>query len=502
MQLRLLCAFVTLTFALPCFAQSDIDTLRQQIAAQQKQIEDLQRTLEAQQKTLQQLTAAPAVAPAAPEAATEAKQAEGAKVSAPLSWKIGDAEFTPGGFMDFTNVWRSNNIGSGIGTSFSGAPFGNTAAGVNPEDRLSAQNSRLTLKVTSKVFNTDVTGYLETDFLGNAPTNLNVTSNANTLRMRLYWVDVAKSNWEILAGQSWSMLTPGRKGISPAPSDLFYSQDIDTNYQLGLIWTRAPQFRLVYHPSKDFALGFALENPQQYIGTASVVPSFVGSQLDAAATTSTPNIHPDIQAKMAYDAQYNGHQVLHLEASGVFRTFRIAGAAPALAHSEIHGGAGSVNAILEPVKNFRLIATTFYGSGAGRYIGNANAPDVVVRANGSLSGVHSGSGIGGFEVQANPKFLLYGYYSGVYIQRNWGVPASGTALLGYGFPSSANTNNRVLQEGTVGFTYSFWKNPKYGALQLMNSYSYLYRVPWAPPTSGPVNAHSHMVFTNLRYLLP
>ena len=64
MQLRLLCAFVTLTFTLPCFAQSDVDTLRQQIAAQQKQIEDLQRTLDAQQKALEKLTAAPAIAPA------------------------------------------------------------------------------------------------------------------------------------------------------------------------------------------------------------------------------------------------------------------------------------------------------------------------------------------------------------------------------------------------------------------------------------------------------
>jgi hypothetical protein len=484
---------------LPCFAQTDVDTLRQQIAAQQKQIEDLQRTLEAQQKTLEQLTKAPAPAPSE---MVPAKPAEGAKVSAPLSWKIGDAEFTPGGFMDLTNIFRSDNIGSGIGTSFGGVPFKNTAAGVNPEDRMSAQNSRLTLKVTSNVFNTAVTGYLETDFLGNAPANLNVTSNANTLRMRLYWVDLIKGNWEVLGGQSWSLLTPGRKGISPAPGDLFYSQDVDTNYQAGLVWTRAPQFRVVYHASKDLALGFALENPQQYIGTATTVPSFVGTQLDANATTSTPNVHPDIQAKIAYDAQYGGRQVLHLEASGVFRTFRIAGAAPALAHATIHGGGGSVNAILEPVKNFRLIATTFYSYGGGRYLGTGLAPDVVVRANGSLSGVHSGSGIGGFEVQANPKFLLYGYYSAVYIQKNWGFPASGSALLGYGFPASSTSANRVIQEGTAGFTYSFWKSPKYGALQLMNQYSYLYRAPWAPPTTGPVNAHSHMFFTNLRYQLP
>jgi hypothetical protein len=498
MQLRLLCAFVTLTFALPCFAQSDVDTLRQQIAAQQKQIEDLQRTLEAQQKMLQQLAAAPAVAPA--PAAAPANPAEGAKVSAPLSFKIGDAEFTPGGFMDLTNVFRSTNVGSTIGTSFSGIPYSNTAAGNNTEDRLSAQNSRLTLKVTSTVFNTAVTGYLETDFLGNAPANPYVTSNGNTLRMRLYWVDLMKGNWEVLGGQSWSMMTPGRKGISPNPSDLFYSQDVDTNYQLGLVWTRAPQFRVVYHPSKDLALGFALENPEQYIGAAATAPSVVGTQLDNNATTATPNLFPDIQAKIAYDANYNGRQVLHLEAAGVFRGFRIA--RTDFSKSTIYGGGGSVNAILEPVKNFRLIATTFYSDGGGRYIGTGLAPDVVVRANGNLSPVHSASGIGGFEAQITPQLLIYGYESAVYIQKNWGFPASGSALLGYGFPNSSNSNNRDLQETTGGVTYTFWKNPKYGALQWMNQFSYLYRVPWATPTTGPANAHSYMVFTNLRYALP
>jgi hypothetical protein len=499
MQLRLLCAFVTLTFALPCFAQSDVDTLRQQIATQQKQIEDLQRTLEAQQKMLEQLTKAPAPAPAAAEVAPAAP-APGAKVSAPLSWKIGDAEFTPGGFMDLTNVFRSTNVGSGIGTSFTGIPYNNTAAGNNTEDRLSAQNSRLTLKVTSTVFNTAVTGYLETDFLGVAPANPYVTSNANTLRMRLYWVDLVKGKFEVLGGQSWSMMTPGRKGISPAPSDLFYSQNVDTNYQLGLVWTRAPQFRVVYHPSKDLALGFALENPEQYIGAAATAPSLVGTQLDNNATTATPNLFPDIQAKIAYDAQYGGRQVLHLEAAGVFRGFRIARSD--FSKSTIYGGGGSVNGILEPIKNFRLIATSFYSDGGGRYIGTGVAPDVVVRANGNLSPVHSASGIGGFELQVNPQFLLYGYYGAAYIQKNWGYPASGSALLGYGFPNSANSNNRVLEEGTAGFTYTFWKNPKYGALQLMNQYSYLYRAPWAVPATGPANTHGHMFFTNLRYLLP
>ena len=54
---------------------------------------------------------------------------------------------------------------------------------------------------------------------------------------------------EFLAGQSWSMLTPNRIGISALPGDLFYSQVIDINYMAGLTWTRQPGARILYHPS-------------------------------------------------------------------------------------------------------------------------------------------------------------------------------------------------------------------------------------------------------------
>ena len=116
-------------------------------------------------------------------------------------------------------------------------------------------------------------GYWESDFLGQIGTSTNspngglaVSSNPYVFRLRLYWVDVRYSKFELLAGQSWSMMTPNRKGISPLPGDIFYSQDIDVNYQLGLVWGRIPGFRFVYHPSDKVAFGVALENSEPYIG--------------------------------------------------------------------------------------------------------------------------------------------------------------------------------------------------------------------------------------------
>ena len=97
--------------------------------------------------------------------------------------------------------------------------------------------------------------------------------------MRNIFVDVQKGKWEILGGQDWSMFTPNRKGLSPIPADIFYTQNMDTNYQAGLVWTRQAQFRLIAHPNKDFAFGLSLENPQQYIGGS--------GGLSASATTGT-----------------------------------------------------------------------------------------------------------------------------------------------------------------------------------------------------------------------
>src|SRR6187549_627340 len=71
--------------------------------------------------------------------------------TSPLSIHLGDANFLPGGFVDAIAYVRSTNVGSGLGTSFGSIPFSNTAQGGLSETRLTAQNSRLSLQVTSRV---------------------------------------------------------------------------------------------------------------------------------------------------------------------------------------------------------------------------------------------------------------------------------------------------------------------------------------------------------------
>src|SRR5260370_38468541 len=170
--------------------------------------------------------------------------------------------------MDFTTVFRTSNPGSGIGTNFGSIPYNSAINGRNTELRLSAQNSRIGLRVDANVHGANVLGYMESDFLGFNPPNVAVTSNSNSLRLRLYWVDVRKDKVELFAGQSWSMLTPNRKGLSALPADLFYSQDIDVNYQNGLVWSRNPQFRFILHPTEQIAMASSLYNSSRDIRDA------------------------------------------------------------------------------------------------------------------------------------------------------------------------------------------------------------------------------------------
>ena len=399
----------------------------------------------------------PATAPVAlPVSVSVASQKSEIEAS-PLQLHVGSATVTPIGFMDFTAVYRSTNPGSGVATNFGSIPFSNSVNGNISEFRLSAQNSRVGFRVDTNVRGAHVLGYFESDFLGFVPGNAAVTSNSDGLRLRLYWVDVRKDKLELFGGQSWSMLTANRRGLSALPSDLFYSQDIDANYQNGLVWSRNPQFRFIVHPSEKFAAGISLENPEQYIGGSGgggmvTIPSMLatayGNQLNNGNTGFlAPNVHPDIVAKIAFDPSIR----THLEIAGLFRTFRVYNPLDGEHHSA-SGVGGSVNFNVALTKNFRIFSNNYYSDGGGRWIFGL-APDLIVRPDGSLSPLHSGSTVDGFELQ-NGHMLLYAYYGGVWITRSGALDFAGktAAPVGYGYAGSPDSQNRTIQEPTFGIT--------------------------------------------------
>jgi len=513
--------------------QREIEKLRQQVNPQ-PQAASANNTQDISEPRLvnASLTAPTTTTKAAQPVSTEPTQ-ETERKESPLSFKIGGAEFTPGGFLDFTSIFRTTNTGN-LGTNFFAIPFSNAQQGHLTENRFTAQNSRLSLKASEQFGKNDVTGYVEMDFLGNDAANVDVTSNSHTLRQRLYFVDVKRDKWEVTAGQMWGWLTPNRVGLSPYTSDVFYSLDMDFNYQVGLTWTRQPGVRFIYHPNDNWAMGVSFENPEQFGGQGEITfPTEFNAQLaneiDSATISSTPNLHPDIIPKIAYDTTMNGKH-FHAEAAGLLSGFKITdlpSVTGATFVSHTKEGAGFEAAInLEIVKNFHLVSNGFWSDGGGRYIFGM-APDLVVfptnaagttcvisgtttktaaGCDAALSLVHSGSGIVGFEWAATPHTTLYSYYGAMYAQRNFTQDLTSTAatqpFIGFGGPNSSNNNNRTVQEPSAGFIQTFWRNPQYGALQLITQGSYLTREPWFVAAGAPKNAHLFQAWVDLRFVLP
>jgi hypothetical protein len=526
----------------------NMDTLKAQLAEQQKEIDQLKLMLEDQKKLIEKVTSTapvqpgqdtfalprdkalgdvasatpiiPSIAPAAKPSLSAGQPASSSTNpcdappdtnAVPPYLRFGSVCITPIGFMDATFVWRDKNAASGIGSNFGGVPYNNVANGKLSEARFSPQNSRLGLRVDGDWKGTHFIGYNEFDFLGTPASNaITVTNGAFLPRLRLYWVDARKGGWEFLAGQSWSMLTPNRVGISPLPGDIFYSQVMDVNYMAGLTWTRQPGFRVLYHAGDTVTFGFAAENPDQYIGgsgggSSVVLPSaysaLSGTQLDGAnLVNAAPQLTPDFIAKIAFDPVSR----FHAEVAGIVSTFKTINTANlALGITNTKEGAGiqaGFNA--EIFKGFRLISTNFWSDGEGRYL-FGQAPDFALTSNATPSPLHAGGTVDGFEARAG-KFLLFAYYGGIYIGKDVIIDTTGKSpvLVGYGYVGSSNSQNKAIQEITFGFNQTMWSNPRYGAINLIGQYEYLTRNPWYFAATAPDQTHDNTIYFDIRYTLP
>lgn len=417
--------------------------------------------------------------------------------SSPLALHLGDVDFRIGGFLEGAAVLRSTNVASGPATTFGTIPFETTPQGNLSETRLTAQGSRANLLMTTAVGDATIKGFLEADFLGNDAGNAFVYANSHTLRLRHAWGQYARHGFEFTAGQTWTLLTLNRNGLSPVSGDVVFSQNVDPNLQLGLVWARQGQFRFVAHPSKTFAAGVSIENPEPFVGAAVVLPaSLPAGQVDAGSTPNAPSPYPDIIGKVAFDPVI-GSRHQHVEAGFVVRGFRTY-LPSSQATSSATGSGFTVGAVLEPTKTVHVIGTTFISSGGGRYM-IGQAPDFMVNADASITTIGATSGLLGVEAQVVPTTMLFGYVGTVHVDRVTAL--DGTTPIGYGIDGST-TANHTIGETTVGVNHAVVRNPTHGSLLLIGQYSYVTRSPWAVPAGTPASAHVHMVYISARYVLP
>jgi hypothetical protein len=524
---------------------SQLDALReallrtqQQLAAQQQEIQVLKTELKASQPGAPALVTAaevvrPTLTPAdanPPESSPEIhsgaanvdnqsadQQKQPGNQPLPLgAIKLGEAVLTPGGFVDFENIFRTTNTQSNIATSFATIPFSNTALGSTSEFRTTAQFSRLNFKIEDHFRGTDFLGYVEGDFSGNSAPNVYQSVNGLTNRLRLYFGYARRGKWVIVGGQTWSWLTPNREGIGPIPSDLAITYNEDQNLAVGVPYTRAAEFRVAYHVNDHWAMGVGIENSNQFIGNYVALPagfSSIGAQFDNNANAGAANLMPDILAKTTYDTKLSGRH-FHAELTG-FLTGAHASVMPtgstAFHSRTAYGGGGQVATNYELVPNkLVFLANAFWSDGGAHYL-VGTGPELVVRPNAAgtnvdLSMVHAGAGSAGFEWRASPKEAFAVYYGADYYGRNFFPDTTNTTtpgtIIGYGGPRSPNTNNRAIQQVTFDWLLTAWKSERYGAVQYYTQYSYLTRAPWFVAPDDPKNAHLSMVYVGVRYVLP
>ncbi len=531
-----------------------IQDLKQQVNDQQKQLEELRQLLLDQKKQIDGVSAAQSSTPVVQTPVSEAPaksnvgdvatvapivpplpaapapsavvppppapaplpgpqgSAQATLPDSPLQLKVGGTTITPIGFMDATNTWRSTADGDSLKTNFGKFPYNNSLPlARDSEDKMSLQNSRIGARLDGSYKDWHYLGYWESDFVGDfAGNNTQVTSNSVLMRLRLYWVDLRNKHFEVLAGQSWSLLTPNRNGLSALPGDLFYGQEFDVNYLNGLTWGRIPGYRFLYHSDGDkFNIGISFENADQYFGgsggagspqlpSASVFSSDYGNQLDDSQTNDVniPQLRPDIIAKMAF--QPNSR--VHVEIGGVSSQFKVFNSSTNQSFTTT-GEGGSINANFGLTKSLRLVTNNFWSDGEGRYL-FGEVPDVIVRSDGSLSAIHAGSTVNGFEWTLG-KFQFYTYYGGIASGKNIALDSNAAhSPIGWGYVGSPNSENKAIQEFTIGWVHTMWRDAKYGALQEMVQYAYFTRDPFYVASNAPKNAHQDAIWFDLRYVLP
>jgi len=520
---------------------SELKELKDAIAAQQQQIQQLQQQVQSRDAAIQQLQqqvgqaqAAASQAQATAQSAVSGEQketqltaeeygklqhevtdlkavststAEGLQATqkrvsdleSPLAIHYKGVTITPGGFLAAETVWRPHATFSDINTPLNLIPFSGAAQARFSEFYGSGRQTRLTLLAQGKWGTTNLTGYIETDFLGAGVTSNNNQSNSYVLRQRQLWASAALQNgWTFSGGQMWSLVTETRKGLDNRTEAL--PMQIDAQYTAGFSWARQYAFRAAKNFNNKVWLGASVENAQTLL-TVSGAPTFApspcpnGSTLVSDSKSPTgfaatctafngfliggpgtlgglynnqanysSNVSPDFVAKVAFEPGFG-----HYEVFGVASAFRnriypnlsalnpVTGlpdpSAKGAYNQTIWGGGWGANARwLFYQKHIEVGLHGLGGKGVGRY-GDSSLPDVTVNPAGQEKALPSYQVLPTLEWHS-PHWDVYGYGGGEYVGKTWyGTKPGGFGPVGYGSPLFNNNGcgTETLPTSTTGY---------------------------------------------------
>jgi hypothetical protein len=477
------------------------------------------------------------------------------QLESPLAIHYKGVTITPVAFFAFEGVNRSRSVNSDINTPFNSTPYSGAAEAHTSELNFSGRQSRLGGLIEGNTGTFKLTGYFEGDFLGTGVTSNDNQSNSYVYRQRQIWGQAAtNSGFAVTGGQMWSLVTETKLSTDPRTENL--PATVDAQYHVGFSWTRNPGIRF-QQKLGIFTGAVALENAQvvSFVGTNDNANFFLGSSgtnggLYNLTTNYSNNVAPDVIVKFTADPAHMGHY----EIGGLARWFRdryypnqtlaTPSATGAMNNTKV-GGGFFANARF-PVTHFADVGVhVLGGTGVGRY-GTSQLPDVTVHPDGTLAPIKNYQGLFSLETHPVKKLDVFFYAGTEYAQRTTYLSTVGAdtgKLVGYAPISSSNagcaietlptsTGNglaggapynpgvpanclgatRVVQEGTIGFTYRAYSSPRFGRLQYQGVYSYLDRNAWAGVTSGTYGsatatygapkATNNMVWWGMRYYIP
>lgn len=500
-----------------------LNEMRSQIATMQNRIAELEvargiaTTTSNPDPVLLQSETAPALA--------FQSQADEATIhEEPASFRYKGLSLTPGGFLEGTMLVRTRNENADIANSYSAIPLDGSSNAELSEFRGTARNSEFSLLFQSAAGSTKLKGYVETDFLGAAPTANYVESNSWTPRLRQLWVEVDKpSGWAITAGQTWSLLTTNEHGIATLAE--LRPQTEDGQYVVGFNWTRQRAFRVTKDFNNKIWTAFAIEEPETTYSAAFVPSNVMGLNTSPNAATGvnllpflanysngfSTNLAPDLLAKVAFEPGW-GH--FEIKALGRFFRDRMASTATTNGFTNTTNGYGVGFAALMPFADKKLDVSleSLMGQGIGRY-GSSGLPDATLNPiSGELRPLREARIMGGLVYHRSSRLDLYTYGGDEYAGRYAFVSPTGTAG-GYGSPlvsytgctnevalNSCDGANRNIYEATAGYWYRLYGGVG-GRIEQGNQVVYIHRDLWSgigrAPQGGDIVA-----FTSLRFYLP
>ena len=567
--------------------QQQIQQLQQQVSTRDQAIQQLQQQVTQAQSAAQQAQQAAAAAANSQSTAsadqisalqhdvTDLKTVSGNTVNelqetqkrvsgleSPLAIHYKGITITPGGFLAAETVWRQRAEGADINTSMNGIPYPGATQAHMSEFYGSGRQSRISLLAQGKLDNMNLTGYVETDFLGAAVTSNTTESDSYVLRQRQAWGQAALNNgWTFTGGQMWSLVTETRVGEDNRTEAL--PMTIDPQYTVGFSWARQYGFRVTKNINNKIWAGLSVENSQETITTHGNPNNYVvGSQglagglynssisgcsttlssSGAPLTTCTNNANysynpsPDFIGKLAFQPGWG-----HYEVFGILTDFRdrvfpgetltVPTVAGAYNSSTWTGGGGANARWSFWQKHIDLGLHGVGGKGISRY-GTAGLADATVRPNGTIAPINNYQGLltleyhspkwdwygnGGIEYDGrtaftNSKGVPIGYGSLLFNNTGCGIETLPSTSFSAGFSpgglANCNADTKDIVEGTVGFWYKPYNGPK-GRLQMGMQYSYLTRQAWSGigtklpvPAGANPSAIDNMVFTSFRYYLP